>query len=1006
MEPNVFLFFISIIIIFLICVLIYRQRLGDAGDRRMKGFYPLCIVTLIWTALDAVKLLSDHEYYAYVFVPKVFFASIIPYVTFWFIINFTETKFAKTRWIKIIIIAIPTLINLILLTNPLHNLYFDNFDYPDPSVGTIPPAGPFFLVNIALITIGFFIFYTILFRYIIKNFRQYPFLIITGIGLIFPFALYLAFAINLFGLAYDLSPIGFFCSIVLFTYFSYSSRARNYRPKIFSDTLLKITKSPELSAGNIEEAAKMIVKEGCIAIGAHHIGIWNLEGNVLKNTMYYEMESENYELQKDVDLSNCSNYIEMLLNERLIVINDVNVPNVLSNVKKEYNPQICAILDTPIRVNGKLKGIVSVEQHHSKAFPERRMWTIEEQNFASSLADLMVIAIESVERRKLETAELANQAKDRFLAHMSHEMRTPMNALLGIAEIQLQNDNLHEETAKAFGQIYDSGDLLLNIINDILDLSKIEAGKLELIPVNYDIPSLINDTVQLNRLRYESSEVEFILDIDENTPHNLYGDELRIKQVLNNLLSNAFKYTSQGSINFSIFSLPSSEENVMLVFRVSDTGQGMTESQVSKLFDEYTRFNADANRETVGTGLGMNITKRLIDLMNGDITIQSEPGKGSVFTVRIPQKQIGTDVCGAGMTNELRDFRFKSLAISKRTQFLREYMPYGSVLVADDVASNIYVAQGMLSPYGLNIETVQSGYEVIDKVKNGNVYDIIFMDHMMPKLDGIETTKILRDMGYKNAIIALTANALVGRAEMFIKNGFDGFISKPIDSRELNHILNEFIRNKKPIELVKAARREQQKKLANSGSENQNTLNSGVNSAMAELFILDAESALNTLENLYKKINDLGNEDISSYIITVHGMKSALANLGEKKLSDIALNLELAGENRNLAELVKLTPAFIASLRSTIEKYKPKGKNDITDIDSADLDYLREKLNIIKKACEAFEKETAKTALNELKEKIWTSPVNALLDYISINILHSAFKKAAAAVSNYLQNNE
>ncbi|MCL2264794.1 MAG: ATP-binding protein [Treponema sp.] len=1129
MEAKIVLFFVSIIIIFTICILIYRQRLGDAGDRRMKGFYPLCIVTLVWTALDAVKLLSAHEYYAYVFVPKVFFASIIPYVSFWFILNFTESKFTNSRLVKILIIAIPALINLMLFTNPLHSLYFENLNYPDPSAGTIPPAGPVFIINIAFITIGFVIFYTILSRYVIKNFRQYPFLIITGIGLLVPFVLYLAFAINLFGLTYDFSPIGFFCTIVLFTYFSYSSRARNYRSKIYSETLVKITKSPKLSAGNLEEAAEMIVKEGCIAIGAHHIGIWSLSGNTIKNTTYYEMRNEKKELQNDVDISNCPEYIEMLRNERLVVINDVNVPNVLSQIINDYNSEVCAILDTPIRINGKLAGVLSVEQHRCEAYPERREWTAEEQNFASSLADLMIIAMESAERRamtlrtetmmnnlpgmlyqgirtssdftftfvsegstallgyrpselintsiqeflskvmqpndlinltqqetasfktglpfefifkgatksgdekwiwgrsyvvkqnsdsnmaegfltdiserrRLETAELANQAKDRFLAHMSHEMRTPMNALLGIAEIQLLNNAIPEETSKAFEQIYDSGDLLLNIINDILDLSKIEAGKLELTPVNYDMPSLINDTVQLNRLRFESTNVEFALQIDENTPHNLYGDELRIKQILNNLLSNAFKYTEQGTIEFSVSSEPAEDENVMLVFRVSDTGQGMTEEQVTKLFDEYTRFNTDANRETVGTGLGMNIARRLINLMNGLISIESEYGKGSAFTVRIPQKRIGTDVCGADIAKNLRDFRFQSISISKRTQFLREYMPYGSVLVVDDVASNIYVAKGMLSPYSLKIETASNGFIAIDKIKKGGVYDIIFMDHMMPKMDGIETVRIIREMGYKNPIIALTANAIVGRAEMFMKNGFDGFISKPIDSRELNHILNEFIRNNKPPEVVKAARKEQQKKLINTetADQKQDAKDLAKSSEIAELFILDAKNAVKILEDLNKKINEMDKEETKSYITTVHGMKSTLANLGEKELSGIALKLELAGEEGDLAELTNNTPVFIKALQEMMDKYKPVKKSDAV-ISDIDLNYLREKLNNIKTACEAFNKNKAKSELNELKQKTWPADINAVLDEAAIDILHSAFKKTASDIKNYLE---
>ena len=696
MTVKIILFFVSTVVVLLISILIYRQRLGDAGDRRMIGFYPLCFVTLIWIVLDTVKLFTAPEYFAYVFVAKIFIACIVPYITFWFILNFTESKLAESVFIKCILIIVPALDNLMLVTNPLHKFYYANFDAP--LMGTMPPAGAGFFVHITFIAIGVLFFYTILFLYIIKNFRRYPFLIITGVGAVLPFFLNIAFALNIFGIEYDLSPIGFFCTIVLFSYFSYSSRTRNYRFKNYSDTLVKITKSPKLSAGNIKEAAEMIVKEGCIAIGAHHIGIWNLDGNILKNTAYYEIKNNKYDLQKDVDLSDCPEYIEILLNERSIVINDVNAPNVLSKIIRDYNSELCAILDTPIRINGKLAGVVSVEQHHSKAFPERRVWTIEEQNFASSLADLMVIAMESAERyslmrrnetmmnhlpcvvyqgvgspsglifnfisetiesllgytqtelintsmskfmrkimktkdadnftkregetniadipleiifeavtkdgdvkwiwlrghvveknpdgtmqmvqgfladiterRQLDAAEMANQSKDRFLAHMSHEMRTPMNALLGIAEIQLQNENLPADAVEAFGQIYESGDLLLSIINDILDLSKIETGKMELVPANYDIPSLINDTVQLNFLRYDSKPVEFMLQVDENTPHNLFGDELRIKQVLNNILSNAFKYTNKGKIEFSVFAENVSDENVTIVFLVKDT---------------------------------------------------------------------------------------------------------------------------------------------------------------------------------------------------------------------------------------------------------------------------------------------------------------------------------------------------------------------------------------------------------------------------------------------------
>jgi len=604
----------------------------------------------------------------------------------------------------------------------------------------------------------------------------------------------------------------------------------------------------------------------------------------------------------------------------------------------------------------------------------------------------------------VEEALNANKAKSSFLANMSHEIRTPMNAILGIAEIQLRDETLSTETEDAIQKIYESGDLLLNIINDILDLSKIEAGKLELMPFKYDMPSLINDSVQLNRLRYDSKPIEFFIHMDENTPQDLFGDELRIKQVLNNILSNAYKYTDEGEvalyISYEPFQSNSNDENVMLVFRIRDTGQGMTEEQIAVLFDEYTRFNADANRKTVGTGLGMSITKHLVDLMKGELTVQSVLGEGSEFTVRIPQRCISSEVCGREVAEKLRNFNFRSTALTNKTQFLREYMPYGSVLVVDDVESNIYVIKGMLLPYGIKIDAVSSGFDAIKKIiDEDNVYDIVFMDHMMPKMDGIETVKKLREMGYRRTIVALTANALIGRAEMFLKNGFDGFISKPIDSRELNVMLNELIRNKKPPEVIEAARyfSLQKKSAAVPTSKSSKAVSDELAAGVSH----DIENALSVMNDILPLLNS-GGADLKLLATTVHGMKSALANIGEIPLSHIALRLEQASSNAEIPIILTMAPEFINSLKLLLEKLKKYAPEENEEI-IQDLDFLKEKMNEIKEACGRLNIKDAKETINELKQKRWPRKINEIIYEISLYLIRGEYPKVVTAADNIIE---
>jgi CheY-like chemotaxis protein/iron only hydrogenase large subunit-like protein/nitrogen-specific signal transduction histidine kinase len=584
-------------------------------------------------------------------------------------------------------------------------------------------------------------------------------------------------------------------------------------------------------------------------------------------------------------------------------------------------------------------------------------------------------------------ANAANKAKSVFLSHISHEIRTPINAVLGTAEIELQKEVHPPEVEEAFNRIHNSGKLLLSIINDLLDMSKIEAGKLEIVPAEYDMPSLIYDTMQVNFMRYESKHIEFNLKIDKNTPHDMYGDVLRIRQVLNNILSNAFKYTNEGEIEFSVWAeTPANSSKCTLVFRITDTGQGMTEEQINSLFDEYTRFNLRTNRTTIGTGLGMTITKRLLDLMGGDIKVVSQPEKGSSFTVHLPQERIGSAVCGIDMAEKLRSSRFQSLLKSRKGKMTHEYMPYGSVLVVDDVESNLYVAKGMMMPYGLRIDTATNGLEAVNKIKNGKIYDVIFMDHMMPKMDGIQATQLIRELGYKEPIIALTANAVTGQSDMFLNNGFDGFISKPIDMRELNMFLNRLVRDKQNPETIESARQK-----AYYGKPT-------ATDDLVKAALMDVENSLLVLDMLMPDLTNPDEEDIKLYTTTVHGMKSILSHLNEPKLSAEAYKLEQAGKANDLRTIETEVPLFLDRVKSAIGKYRVKYYESTVTISYDEIAILREHLMEIRKACTRIKKSAARASLDILRQVAWPRGVNEALDTISAHLLHGEFKKAVAVV--------
>jgi|GEM_PF-404311 len=568
--------------------------------------------------------------------------------------------------------------------------------------------------------------------------------------------------------------------------------------------------------------------------------------------------------------------------------------------------------------------------------------------------------IKDAMEREREAAE-ESQAKTQFLARMSHEIRTPMNSVMGIAEIELQKSIHSISTVDAFQRIYNSSKLLLSIINDILDLSKVEAGKMEIIPAMYETASLIADIVQLNIMYIGSKKIEFELEVDERLPIFLVGDELRIKQILNNLLSNAFKYTSTGEVKLMIKTGETTEDgSIMLVISVSDTGQGISKEQIDKMFSiEYTRFNLEQNREIEGSGLGMSITYSLVKMMEGDIKVESEPNKGSTFIVSLPQKKKDAQVLGKEAAKSLQNFDSSKIYLKKSILVSHEPMPYGRVLAVDDIETNLHVIKGMLEPYKLKVDVVESGKEAIAKIEDGQIYDIIFMDHMMPDMDGIEATKMIRDAGYSYPIVALTANATFGVSQTFIDNGFSGFISKPIDSIKLNECLMNFIYAKQPEEAIAAARSHF------SGTHQHKDEGVIISEKLLKSFLVDVKKSMAVLEPIMQ-MSEMDDKAFKAYTIQTHGLKSVLYNVGFKSLSREAGILEDAVRKRDMDIIKNSTPLFLEEILKIVHSYSSRKTEDTPKVveDSA---FIAEHLAAISVACENYNIMTVKDLIRTLK---------------------------------------
>jgi len=600
-----------------------------------------------------------------------------------------------------------------------------------------------------------------------------------------------------------------------------------------------------------------------------------------------------------------------------------------------------------------------------------------------------------------EAAQTASRAKSEFLARMSHEIRTPMNAVIGMSELA-QRDYGTSKGLEYIAGIKNAGQSLLHIINDILDFTKIESGHLELVVSAYETASLLNDVLTIIRVRMAEKPLELVVDADPGIPCHMIGDAGRVKQVLTNLLSNAVKYTEKGFIKLSIFGERTRENEIRLTLTVEDSGIGIRQEDMPQLFSDFSRVDEKRNSAIEGSGLGLAIVHSLCRSMDGDIVAASEYGKGSVFTATLIQRvndwmPMG-DIAATSMTHT-------------RTQRVTFTAPEAEVLLVDDFPSNLLVAEGLLAPYKMHVFTCLNGREAVELVQRRS-FDLVLMDHMMPEMDGMEATIAIRALGGRFAelpIVALTANVISGMKEIFLTNGFHDFLAKPIETADLDALLQKWIPAAK-----------QQNVAVDSGLAPKDDLAAETFPAMEGVDIAAGIARVGGSPGRYRELLQIFLRDAKAgfalleahpdraglpFTTFVHALKSGLANIGANALSKSAAVLENAGRKGDLAairdNLVSFREelaALMARIRDATAAAAPSAGREIA---SAAL--LREVLAGLKEALDTKDMDGMEIALAKLQTLPLAPQAHTTVADIAQHVLLGDFKNAAKTVNALLE---
>ena len=715
-----------------------------------------------------------------------------------------------------------------------------------------------------------------------------------------------------------------------------------------------------------------------------------------------------------------------------------------------------------------------------------------------------------------ELAEQGSRAKSDFLAKMSHEIRTPMNAIIGMTELALRSGEINS-SMEHMQTVKQASANLLSIINDILDFSKIETGNLEIIPGEYHFSSLLNDVISIIRMRTVDTRVRFVVNIDSRLPDKYTGDVVRIRQILLNLLNNAVKYTEKGFVSLCVNGENIDGNKIKLTMEVKDSGIGIKEEDLGKLFNDYSQLDLIRNRNIEGAGLGLAITKSIVNAMNGEITVDSTYGIGSTFTVTLPQlinspapmasvinsgnKNVliyeRRKICANSIVYSIENLGVNYTLVSDDLEFLehisgekytflfisyylykknidiiirygaavkivvltefgesipdsnmsalampihsitiaevlngvmssftysesqemivRFTAPTARILIVDDIRTNLKVAEGLLLPYKMKIDLCHSGFEALDMLKASR-YDLIFMDHKMPDMDGVETVRRIRMMGeedsyYSNVpIVALTANAVAGTMDMFLQNGFNDYLSKPVDTVKMNSVLGKWLpKEKQTGSITETAMPDVP------AQGNQNITLEGVDIDRGIMFSGGKiDLYLETLSIFYKdgleKIQEIktciDENDLRVYTIHVHALKSASANIGAESLSEEAKALEMAGDRGDSTYIEENNELFINNLKLFLDRINiflsANKKVPPESSGQAALEAIKPNLEILKSALQNMDAGIINRTVDSFRDYALPDQLGTAIESISESILFMEFNKAISLIDNLL----